>query len=88
MDIGREDTRSPGARSRPRRACGESRDSAVHCCCADGGVFGLCLEASCLGGSSRACGVPIDGFDMEVGLLCESRFENEDIKESTMSKPR
>ena len=86
MDIGREDTRSPGARSRPGRVCGESRGSAVHCCCADGGVLGLCLVASCLGGSNRVCEGPIGRFDIELGLLCESRFESEDIKESTVNK--
>jgi hypothetical protein len=36
-----------------------------------------------MGGSNRVCGGPIEGFDIELGLLCESRFENEDMKEST-----
>jgi hypothetical protein len=88
MDIGREDTRSPGALSRPGRPCGECLGSSVHCCCAEGGVLGLCIYASCLGGSCRLCCGTIGGFDIEVGLRCGSRFENEDIKESTMSKPR
>lgn len=80
MDIGLDDTRSPGARSR-----GESLGSAVHCLC-DGGVLGLCLKLSCLGGSCRTgCGT-MEGFDIEVGLRCESRFENEDINESTTFK--
>jgi hypothetical protein len=80
MDIGRDDIRSPGARSR-----GESLGSAVHCRC-EGGVLGLGLKPSCLGGSCRLCCGAIGGFDIEVGLRCESRCDNEDIKESTTFK--
>jgi hypothetical protein len=86
MDIGRDDTRSPCWRSRGARVCEESLEPVVHCCWLECGLAGLCLYPSCRGGSFRICCGPGCSDAVDVSLRCESRFENEDINDSTGDK--